>query len=91
MQCHVTAKHRPSAWPAWKFDRVTTFAEYAEAGIEHYWIVDLEPPITLTAFRLVEGEYENVGESAGTMTGYMADAPITHDLEALVTRRAQRL
>ncbi len=37
-------------------DTVTKRSEYAEAAIEHYWIVELGPPVTLTALRLV-GEF----------------------------------
>jgi Uma2 family endonuclease len=29
-------------------DREVKFFEYADAGIEHYWIVDTEEPKTLT-------------------------------------------
>jgi Uma2 family endonuclease len=66
-------------------DRVTKFAEYAEVGIEHYWIVHLDPPITLTTFH---GECENLGEPAGTVTVPVGDTPVTLELDALVTRRA---
>jgi Uma2 family endonuclease len=30
-------------------DTVTQPAEYADAGIPTYWIIDLDPPVTLTA------------------------------------------
>jgi Uma2 family endonuclease len=72
-------------------DRVTKFAEYAEVGIGHYWIVDLDPPTTLTAFRLVDDAYERAGEHTGVATLEVADAPITLDLGALTTPKAQRL
>jgi Uma2 family endonuclease len=37
-------------------DPVTKPAEYAEAGIPGYWIVDLDPPVvTMTAQVLVDG------------------------------------
>ena len=39
-------------------DRVTKLFEYAEAGIEHYWIVDPGPPLRLITYRLVEGGYK---------------------------------
>src|SRR5215470_1250227 len=32
--------------------------EYAEAGIPHYWVIDLEPPATLTAYVLAGGRYQ---------------------------------
>lgn len=31
--------------------------EYADAGIPHLWLIDLEPPVTATVYRLVDGEY----------------------------------
>lgn len=33
-------------------DHVTKRYEYADAGIEHYWIVDLDPPVSLLAHHL---------------------------------------
>jgi len=53
-------------------DKVTKFAEYADAGIEHYWIVDLDPPATIMVYRLVDGEYELMTEAAGEL---LVDAP----------------
>ncbi|HEX3784589.1 MAG TPA: Uma2 family endonuclease [Pseudonocardiaceae bacterium] len=72
-------------------DRVTKFAEYAEVGIERYWIVDLDAPATLTRFHLIDGAYELFGEHAGMVTVDIDDAPITLDLDALTTRRSQKL
>jgi Uma2 family endonuclease len=37
-------------------DRVTKLFEYAEAGIEHYWIVDPGPPVRLITYRLLDGD-----------------------------------
>jgi Uma2 family endonuclease len=48
-------------------DTVVKFGQYADAGIPNYWLVDLEPPLTLTAYRLVDGEYEIVAEGAGRL------------------------
>jgi Uma2 family endonuclease len=39
-----------------RMDTVTKPAEYAEAGIPYYWVVDLEPPLSLTAYHLA-GEF----------------------------------
>ncbi len=41
-------------------DRVTKMYEYADARIPHYWLVDLDTPVTLTAYTLVDGNYEIV-------------------------------
>lgn len=48
-------------------DRVAKSFEYADAGIEHYWIVDAEDPVTMSAYRLVDGEYEIVAEGSGLL------------------------
>ncbi|OXM46210.1 Uma2 family endonuclease [Amycolatopsis alba] len=71
-------------------DRVTKFSEYAEVGIEHYWIVDLEDPASMVTYRLVDGEYENFGEHTGKVSFDFDGTPLTLDLDALTTRHAQR-
>jgi Uma2 family endonuclease len=68
-------------------DKVTKFAEYADAGIANYWIVDLDAPVSLLRYHLIEGEYEFFGEHSGTMTVELDGNPVTLDLDALVTRR----
>jgi Uma2 family endonuclease len=50
-------------------DAVTKRSEYAEAGIEHYWIVGLGPPVTLTALRLADGlGYQEARPVSGIFT-----------------------
>jgi Uma2 family endonuclease len=71
-------------------DRVTKFSEYAEAGIEHYWIVDLDPPVSMITYRLIEEDYENFGEQSGIAKLEFAGTELTIDLNALTTPRAQR-
>ncbi|MEV6908230.1 Uma2 family endonuclease [Amycolatopsis sp. NPDC051071] len=71
-------------------DRVTKFSEYAEVGIEHYWIVDLDAPVSMVTYRLVDGEYENFGEHTGKVSLDFDGVPLTLDLNALTTRYAQR-
>lgn len=70
-------------------DRVTKFSEYAEVGIEHYWIVDLDAPASMVTYRLVDGKYENFGEHTGKVSLDFDGTPLTLDLDALTTRRAQ--
>jgi Uma2 family endonuclease len=72
-------------------DRVTKFAEYAEAGIVHYWIVDLTPPANLLAYRVIDGVDELSGEYAATSELDLDGTAITLDLDALTATRAQRL
>jgi len=74
-----------------RIDRIMKLADYADAGIAHYWIVDLDPPISMTIHRLVEGSYEVSGKHTGTATVELDGSPITLDLDALTTRRAQKL
>jgi Uma2 family endonuclease len=71
-------------------DQVTKFSEYAEAGIEHYWIVDLDPPISMITYCLVDEDYENFGEQSGVAELGFDGVTLTIDLDALTTRRAQR-
>jgi Uma2 family endonuclease len=66
-------------------DRVMKFAEYAEAGIAHCWIVDLDPPVSLTGHLLVDGNYELMIESAGVVE-VASPTPIRIDLDALTRR-----
>lgn len=71
-------------------DTVTKFSEYAEVGIEHYWIVDLDDPVSMTTYRLIDGHYENFGEFSGQATLDLAGSPISLDLAALTSSRARR-
>ncbi|MFI1915252.1 Uma2 family endonuclease [Nocardia sp. NPDC020380] len=69
-------------------DRVTKLAEYAEVGIEYYWLVDLDEPVTLTAFHLIDEHYENVGEQTGRARLDLAGQPVIVDLPGLTGARA---
>lgn len=60
-------------------------AEYAEAGIPHYWILDIAAQPKLTAYRLVDGVYEQDFNGTGV---FMTEQPfdLRIDLDALRTR-----
>lgn len=70
-----------------RVDRIMKLADYADAGIPNYWIVDIDNAdgsVTLDAFRLAEGRYESaVTAATGTVT-LDQPAPVTIDLAALV-------
>lgn len=42
-------------------DRLLKPVEYAAAGIAGYWRIEIDPDITLTAYRLDAGEYAEIG------------------------------
>lgn len=66
-------------------DHVTKPVEYSEAGIEHYWVVDIETPTSITAYRLVDGEYEIVADCTEVFT-LSEPCELTID-PALLTKR----
>ncbi len=58
---------------------------YAEAGVPAYWVVDPEPPVELSAFRLEGGEYHLVSRAAGEERFEAVDPfPVTIVPEALL-------
>ncbi len=61
-------------------------AEYADAGIPQYWIIDLVERTTLLAYALVDGTYELSGEHAGKVALDVAGHPVLLDLDALTRR-----
>jgi Uma2 family endonuclease len=67
-------------------DRVTKKHEYADAGIPRYWIVDLDKPVTLTAYILVDGDYEHVARDIAGIVTIPSPVSITLNLDALITR-----
>ncbi|MEJ2888814.1 Uma2 family endonuclease [Actinomycetospora aeridis] len=63
-------------------DRMVKLAEYAEAGIPRYAIVDPGPPVVLTAFALDGGRYGEGAEHRGR-TVVDLGCPIPVDLATL--------
>ena len=47
---------------------------YAAAGVPVYWLVDPEPPVTLTAMALAGDDYESVAEARGEEE-FLVDEP----------------
>ncbi|MFD1151512.1 Uma2 family endonuclease [Saccharothrix hoggarensis] len=65
-------------------DRVIKRGEYADAGIPHYWIVDLDPPVSLVACHLAgEFGYQDAGDVVGEYTTTVP-FPVTVKLDGLV-------
>ena len=66
-------------------DRVTKMSEYAEAGIPHYWLVDLPPRLQLTVYTLVSGHYEQHAIET-ELIDLDQPSPVHLDLKSLLTR-----
>jgi Uma2 family endonuclease len=66
-----------------KIDRVHKLNEYAEAGIPDYWIVDLDAPVSVTAFQLINQDYELNAETDGVLS-VTTPAPLNIDLRTLL-------
>ena len=66
-----------------RMDHMMKRAEYADAGIPHYWIVDLDEPVSLLGCHLA-GEFGYVDGGAATGVFRAAEPfPVEIDLDAL--------
>lgn len=65
-----------------RHDNVTKLNEYAEAGIEHYWIVDTDDPATIAVYQLASGRYKRSDKARGGLRVELP-APLTIDISAL--------
>ncbi|MET9492560.1 Uma2 family endonuclease [Nocardia sp. NPDC006630] len=68
-------------------DRVMKFAEYAQCGIEHYWLLDTEGSVRLSTHRLRDSRYEPTGEYSGQVTLELDGITLPLDLDALTALR----
>jgi Uma2 family endonuclease len=64
-------------------DSVVKPMEYADAGIPHFWLIDREPPVTATIYRLVDGEYQE-SQRAEHILEVDQPCPLRVDLDALL-------
>jgi Uma2 family endonuclease len=68
-----------------RMDTVVKHDEYADAGIPHYWIIDLDEPVSLVACHLA-GEFGYQDAPAATKTFVTAEPfPVELDLNRLRT------
>ncbi|WP_158884281.1 Uma2 family endonuclease [Amycolatopsis anabasis] len=70
-------------------DRLVKPIEYADAGIPAYWLIDLDEPVSLTAYTLTEGDYHVDQEVTGAFTSSFP-AAVTVNLTDLTTREVSR-
>lgn len=71
-----------------RVDRIMKPAEYAAVGIEHYWLLDVDGPVRLTAYRLRDHTYEPVGEYTDQVTLDLDNHQLPLDLNALTALRS---
>lgn len=66
-----------------RLDTKIKFGEYDEAGIPNLWLVDPQPPVTVTVYRLYDHGYEESLRAEHTFT-VDEPCPLTIDLDALL-------
>ncbi|MFE3226688.1 Uma2 family endonuclease [Nocardia sp. NPDC059228] len=70
-----------------RVDRVMKFAEYAAAGIGHYWLLETEESMRLLTHRLRDGRYLPTGEYSGQVTLGLDGLDLPLDLDTLTALR----
>ena len=66
-----------------KTDRFFKPAEYAEAGVAHYWRIELDPELFVVTHDLVDGSYSQTGVLRG-IHELTAPYALTIDVPALL-------
>lgn len=70
-------------------DRIAKLADYADAGIPHYWIIDItgapDGPVTLDAHVLDDAGYRRTVHAQGGIVELTEPLPVTVDLDTLTT------
>lgn len=66
-----------------KIDTVVKPLEYADAGIPNLWLVDPKPPVTVSTFTLVDGEFEESQRAEHALTT-AEPCPLRVDLDSLL-------
>ncbi|GAB3880177.1 Uma2 family endonuclease [Kibdelosporangium lantanae] len=69
-------------------DTATKPVEYAAAGIPHYWVVDLEPPLSLTAYHLA-GDL-GYQEAPAVTKRFTTSEPFSLDIDLTKLRISRR-
>ena len=65
-------------------DRIAKVADYAEAGIGCYLLVEPGPPTVLTELRLRDGAYEQVADPTGTAQVALDGVAVAIDLAGML-------
>jgi Uma2 family endonuclease len=72
-----------------KTDLLVKPVEYADSGIPHYWVIDLDPPVSLTAYHLAgDFGYQEAPAVSGEFAT-MEPFPLRVDLAALTAPRSR--
>jgi Uma2 family endonuclease len=68
-------------------DQVTKLAGYAVAGIGHYWLIELGPPVSLTVYTLPAGGFAYaLSASGGGVLDLELPVPLRLDVDGLTRR-----